>query len=263
MAQRKIWLSWIADQANKTDPAATLQSLKKNGLQVSGGHWVDDVAKAGWAELIPVLCDPQQTDAWVIAVDQASFNKASIRYALSVLTGTAHNQRGPGFPVLLVGIDFQPAAEQLPTFLRACTTYRLSDTGWPAKLVASFFKKIEGTAQEFRFAMHANQYTGQWFEIGPRAGSWNGAMFGVSGDAKITHHAVGPKGAMPERTVLEYAIKDMKATVGDTEFTVWSVQNKVDVEQSYYVKVDGTPPRIVFGGHPGTDDGEAFSVTLS
>ena len=262
MAQRKIWLSWIADKDSKADPGATLHSLQKNGLQTSGGHWIDDVAKAAWAELIPVLSDPQQTDAWVIALDSASFNKPSIRYALSVLAGTAHDRRGPAFPVVLVGIDFKPTAADLPTFLRDCTIYPFSDAGWPAKLVASFFKKAEGTAQEFRFAMHANQYTGQWFEIGPRVGNWNGAMFGVSGEAKISHHAVGPKGVLPERTVLEYAIKDMKATVGDTEFTVWAVQNKIDAEQSYYVKVDKTPPKIVFGGHPESDNAEVYVIQL-
>ena len=116
--------------------------------------------------------------------------------------------------------------------------------------------------QEFRFTAYASQYTGQWFEIGPRSEVWNGVMFGVSGEGRITHHAVGPKGALPERTVLEYATKEIKAKVGDTDFTVWSVQNSVSAGQSYFLKVEGCPAKVVLGGHPGAENAEVYVVNL-
>lgn len=263
MAQRKVWLSWVAQDTTKADPNASMAALKKNGLLPQGNRWLDDVAKAAWAELLPVLSDAQQTDAWIIALDRASSEQASVRYGLSVLAATVRERRGAAYPIVVLGIDFTPAPEQLPTFLRAGPFYSASDTGWPAKLVASFFKKGEDPMQEFRFTVYASQYTGQWFEIGPRNEVWNGVMFGVSGEGKITHHAVGPKGVLPERTVLEYATKDIKANVGATEFTVWSVQNNVTAEQSYFLKVEGCPAKVVLGGHPGSENAEVYVVSLN
>lgn len=263
MAQRKIWLTWVAQEATPGDPGASMAALKKNGLLAQGNRWLDDVAKAAWAELLPVLSDAQQTDAWIIAIDRASLEIASVRYGLSVLTATVRERRGDAYPMLVLGIDFLPTVDQLPTFLRASPIYQASDNSWAAKLVASFFKKSAGAAQEFRFTVYANEYTGQWFELGPRTEAWNGVMFGVTGDAKITHHAVGPKGVLPERTVLEYATKDIKAKVGDTEFTVWSVQNAVTAEQSYFLKVEGCPAQVVLGGHPGAENAEVYVVSLS
>lgn len=263
MAQRKVWLSWVAQESTKADPNASLAALTKNGLSPQGNHWVDDLAKAAWAELLPALSDAQQNDVWVIALDRASFERASVRYGLSVLAATLRERRGLAYPIVVLGIDFTPTAEQLPTLLRNSAIYAASDSGWPAKLVASFFKKSAPAAQEFRFSVYASQYTGQWFEIGPVTDEWNGVMFGVSGEGKITHHAVGPKGALPERTVLEYATKDIKAKVGETEFTVWSVQNRVSTEQSYFLKVEGAAAQVVFGGHPGAENAEVYRISLS
>ncbi len=263
MAQRKVWLSWVAQESTQADPNASMAALKKNGLLPQGNRWVDDVAKAAWAELLPALSDAQQNDAWVVALDRASFERESVRYGLSVLAATLRERRGAAYPLVVLGIDFMPVQEQLPTFLRAGPIYTVADGGWPAKLVASFFKKGEHASQEFRFSAYASQYTGQWFEIGSNTDTWSGVMFGVSGAAKITHHAVGPKGALPERTVLEYATKDIQAKVGDTQFTVWSVQNQVTAEQSYFLKVEGAPAQVVFGGHPGAENAEVYVVSLS
>ena len=262
MAQRKVWLSWVAQDTTQADPNTSMAALKKNGLLPQGSRWADDVAKAAWAELLPVLSDAQQTDAWIVALDRASFERASVRYGLSVLAATVRERRGAAYPIVVLGIDFTPTQEKLPIFLRTGPFYSTADSGWPAKLVASFFKKGEGTIQEFRFSVYASQYTGQWFEIGPKTEPWSGVMFGVSGEAKITHHAVGPKGALPERTVLEYATKGIQAEVGDTKFTVWSVQNSVTAEQSYFLKVEGSPAKVVFGGHPGAENAEVYVLSL-
>ena len=263
MAQRKVWLSWVVQDTTRSDPNASMAALKKNGLLPQGHRWIDDVPKAAWAELLAPLSDAQQTDAWIVALDRASLEQASVRYGLSVLAATLRERRGAAYPIVVLGIDFTPAQEQLPMFLRNGPFYSNTDSGWPAKLVASFFKKGESAVQEFRFSVYASQYTGQWIEIGPTTDPWNGVMLGVSGQAKITHHAVGPKGALPERTVLEYATKDIQAQVGDTNFIVWSVQNHVTVDQSYFLKVEGCPAKVVLGGHPGAENAEVFVVSLT
>lgn len=87
-------------------------------------------------------------------------------------------------------------------------------------------------------------------------------MFGVSGEGEIAHHLVGPKGQLPEKSVLEYATQGIKAEVGGVEYTAWSVQNKIGPNDSYYVKVEGHPSKLMFGGHPGTDQAEVTIIDL-
>ncbi len=263
MAQKKVWVSWIAGAETKANPSALIQALQKNGMTGGGGPWVDNNAKFAWAEVLAILGDPKQTDAWVIAIDAASLKNQSIRYALSVVAETTRQRRGVGYPTVLLGIDDLPQSDHLPLLLRECAVYRANDTTWAAKLVAAFFKKGGSAGQEFYFAAYGGEYFGQWFEVGPRAGTWNGAMFGVCEGAKISHHAVGPRGALPERTVVEYPLRDMRVTVGSREYTLWAVKNSVGSDQSYFVKVDGTPASIICGAHPENPDAEVSVVALT
>jgi hypothetical protein len=259
---KKVWLTWIGDEQGPQTPAKLVQALQKNGLEVSGAKWSDDLAKMAWTALAEVLVAPDQTDIWVIAADKKSLAAQTNRYALSMLTIMVREVRGAQFPIILLGLDAVPESDSLPTLLHSFTLINLSDASWPAKVVASSFAKRAEDQPDYRLSLRANPMFGQWFEVGPAQGTWHGVMFGVNEEANITLHAVGPKGTLPERTVLEYQIKDMKATIGETEFIAWAVQNELDPDTSYYVKVEGFPGQIIFGGHPGTDQAEVNVIRL-
>jgi hypothetical protein len=262
MAQKKVWVSWIAGPETKANPATVIQALQKNGMLGAGSPWINNNAKLAWAEVLTIVSDASQSDAWVIAAAAASLKTKDIRYALSLVAETARQRRGAGYPIVMLGIDELPQTDQLPLLLRECVVYRASDTAWAAKLVAAFFKKGATRGQDFFFAAHGAEYLGQWIEIGPRQGSWNGAMFGVAEGAKITHHAVGPRGALPERTVVEYPLRDMKVAVGGAEYTAWAVKNQVGADQSYFVKIEGSPASVICGAHPENPDAEVSVVGL-
>ena len=80
--------------------------------------------------------------------------------------------------------------------------------------------------------------------------------------AEIVEHAVGVKNEIPERTVYEYASKGIKAQIGDDEYLAWSVQNELDPDHSYYVKIVGFPTKLLIGEHPAADDAEAWTLAL-
>jgi hypothetical protein len=87
-------------------------------------------------------------------------------------------------------------------------------------------------------------------------------MLGVSADTKITQHAVGVCGSLPETSILEYPTEGIQAKLGDVEYTAWSVQNSIDPGLSYFVKVDGYPRSIIIGGHPDDDTVEVSRIDL-
>jgi hypothetical protein len=229
---------------------------------VTGSTWVDDLQQSHWLALGAALLDAANADLWLIASDAKSLAAPTNRYALSLLTATVREGRGEGFPIICLGIEALPGRESMPTLMRPLQSLAMSDPGWPAKLVAAAFNPAKAKPPDFRLGVWANPLFGQWFEVGPQGENWGGVMFGVTAEGTITHHAVGPKGQVPERAIIEYPVEGMQAQVQGTTFTAWSVQNILGPDDSYYVKVEGFPAMVIFGGHPGTDQAEVVVIEL-
>lgn len=268
MAGRKVWLTWLPSGEDAPTPQEAVQALGKVGLDVAGAPFVDDLQKCAYSELATQLNESEkgEIELWVVAGRQADFEKTSIRYALGMVSAMVRDVRDP-LPLLwVVGLDFEPKADALPTFLRGANVIDGTSGKWPAKVfIGSHNKKGGSVGDDFRFNVIAHPYIGQWFEIGPRGdGTWKGAMVGVTGEGvEITQHAVGKKHELPERTVLNYASEGIKAQIGDDEYVAWSVQNEIGNEESYYVRVVGHPNKVIIGEHPAEDEADAWTLALA
>lgn len=262
MARKKVWVTWTAVDEASHNPEPVVRLLGQYGLEVAGSKWVDDLDQMAWLELGAALLDAGNADLWLIAGDAKDFERPSNRYALSLLTAMLREGRGEAFPIICLGLDFTPNATSMPALMNSLQLLTVTDQGWPAKLVASAFSPKRLELPDFRLSVCTNPLFGQWFEVGPRAANWSGVMFGVPAEGTITYHAVGPKGGVPERTILEYQVQGMQAQVRDITFTAWSVQNTLGPADSYYVKVEGFPARVIFGAHPGIDQAEVFVIDL-
>jgi hypothetical protein len=262
MSSKKVWLTWLPTDEGSYHPQPVVQLLGQYGFEVTGSKWVDDLQHMQWLALGETLLEPANADLWLIAGDTKSFAILSNRYALSLLTAAVREGRGDGFPIICLGLDALPRMESIPTLMRPLQCLAVTDQGWPAKLVAAAFSPAKANRADFRLGVWTNPLFGQWFEVGPRGENWAGVMFGVTAEGTITHHAVGPKGQVPERTILEYAVEGMQVEVRETVFTAWSVQNALGPDDSYYVKVEGFPAMVILGGHPGTDQAEVTVIEL-
>lgn len=263
MAKKKVWLTWMPCGEGATGPEQSLGLLNQYGLEVSGDYWVDDLNKMAWMELARQLSDSSGPDLWVIAGCRADFESAQNRYGLSMIAAMVAAERATPWQGICLGMDFAPEQAMLPTLLRSFTCLTGLDSGWPSKVVASAFKKTtDGVGDDFRFTVIAHPMLGQWFEVGPQGETWAGVMLGVAGESSITHHAIGTRGQLPEKSVLEYPSQGIQAQLGEEEYTAWSVQNSLGPEQSYYVKVEGFPHSLIIGAHPGADTAEVVRLDL-
>lgn len=262
MAGKKIWLTWMPGGEDAPDPQETVAALGQYGFEVSGAPWVDDLEKVAWAELGGGLMEAAGPDVWLIAGRRADFEAVRNRYGLALTAIMVGAARGADLQGVCLGLDFQPEAEALPTPLGGFRCLDGAGGAWAAKLVAAAHAGGAAPPQDYRLNIIAHSMIGQWLEVGPRDGEWQGAMLGVSGEGEITHHAVGPAGQLPEKAVLEYPTQGIEAELGGTKFTAWAVQNALGPEDSYYVKIKGWPARLLFGGHPGTDQAEVTVLDL-
>ncbi|MDH5229758.1 MAG: hypothetical protein OEZ58_15585 [Gammaproteobacteria bacterium] len=262
--KKNIWISWMADEGPGFVPAMAVQELSIKGVETSGAEWNDDHERLAWTELSEVLCKADGPDAWLMVCDEEHFNKKSNRFALSLIAAQVKENRGYNFPIFLLALDFHPQQENLPQMLSDIRLFSAAEEPqWASKLVAGLYRSKKIEAPDYRFSVRANPAFGLWLEFGPRSDTWKGVMAGVHGDnVQITHQAVGEPGVLPEKCTLEYPLEGMVAQVGDTEYQAWGVSNELGSEHSYYIKVQGMPDKIIFGGHPGEDNAEVRVLNL-
>ena len=257
--KKKIWITSL--ETSEADVQKIIASLKNYGLDVDGHFWEDNLEKMAW-------CGPRKDllegniKMWIIHGAAETFAKPSIIYGVSLLTLSIQARHGINFPIVILlegaaSIDLA----SLPIFFGNCKIHQNTSATYGAKIVADLHKTSKPAFPPYRLDVYGIPQVGQWFEVGPREGSWEGAIFGTVGET-ILLHAVGPSGQLPEKSVLNYAQKGLEIKFGEREFSGWAVQNKIDEKSSYYVKVDGHPKTIMFCPYTQDDDTEAYVIDL-
>ncbi len=256
---KRVWITALDKEQEEVQKLMLL--LKKYGLGAEGHFWVDDLPRMAWDSALEMLL-PKDVALWIVMGKAGRFATPTIRQGLSLLALSVQHRRGVGFPMLLVPTEGQLDATKLPTPFKGADILPSSLAGFGPKVVALVNRPVPSIGAGYRLNIHALHGIGLWFEVGPAKDGleWPGAMFGVRG-AEIDFHGVGPADGIPERTVLEYALKGMKLRLGDDEFNAWAAQNRLPGDSSYYVRVQGTPEKIVFG--PFAEGDEAEVNTLS
>ena len=255
---KKIWISSLARDEERVQK--TIAMLKTYALDVNGHFWEDDLKKMAWLgpreELIK-----EDTALWVVLSTDEPLAAKSVRYGLSMLAVSVQAVRGHGFPIILLHEGEIPAPEALPTPLQGAEILASDPTAAGPKIVVAVNVPLRKVTAEYRLDVYAMPQLGQWFEVGPAAASWDGAMFGVYG-AEIDAHGVGPAGKLPQKAVLEYPMKGLKMTLGDKEYTAWAVKNKLEAKSSYYLRIQGEPESILAGPLAEGEDADVFVLHL-
>lgn len=255
---KTVWLSALGhDQAAVSAVSAT---LTRYGLACKGHFWVDAPEKMAWKASLDELLQAR-ADLWLVLVDAEQWVKPSVRYGLALFAAALAAQRGAGFPIVLLAPG---SGLVVPDALASASVLPIAQASWPAKLVAKAnLPAAPAPVVDYRFNVLGDEQLGQWFEIGPRETSWSGVVFGVAGaGAKINFQAVGPAGALPAKTVLEYAQQGLQLKVGEREFTAWAVRNAIDEATSYYARVEGCPEALLLMPYAEGDEAEANVLRL-
>ncbi|MBN1843954.1 MAG: hypothetical protein JW883_16965 [Deltaproteobacteria bacterium] len=257
---KKVWLTSLVSSEDMVKKL--MAQMKTYGLELHGHFWEDDLKKMAWMKAREELVNPQII-FWAILGSEENLRTPSIRYGLSLLSITLQAQRGLDFPIVILQTEGEPvASDSLTTSLKGVEILSASSATLGAKLVARAHASVkEEMSSEYRLDLYGNEHVGQWFEVGPTEVSWSGGMFAVA-DAEIAFHGVGPKGSLPSKSVLNYPVEGLKLNLGEKEYTAWAVQNELNAETSYFVKVTGSPESILFGPYSSEEDTEVFVVKL-
>jgi hypothetical protein len=257
---KKVWVSSLVTAEDAVQKV--MGQLKTYGLDAGGHFWEDNLEKMAWIKARPEIIS-NKVDLWAILGSDEDLSVPSIRYGLSLLSLTVQAQRGTGFPIVILqtkGNTISP--DFLPMPLKGAAILPASGAAFGAKLVAKVHAGTKASLpSEYRLDLYGNEHIGQWFEVGPREGSWSGAMFAIP-QGEILFHGVGRKGSLPQKSVLNYPVQGLKLNLGDTEYTAWAVQNPIDPDTSYFVKVKGAPETLLFGPYSNDQEADVFVVNL-
>jgi len=256
---KKVWMTSLGSDEEKVQ--ALMIQFKTYGLEVDGHFWKNDLKGFAWIEPRSNLIDPDVA-IWLISGSAEEVLAVDNLYGLSLLTIAVQAQRGHNFPIMILQSEGQMLdTDQLSTPLKGVNVLMDSDTALGAKIVAKVHTTSSPIPSEYLLDIYANEQLGQWFEIRPVSSNWPGVMFGVS-EAEIAFHAVGPKGQLPSKTVLNYPMQGLKIQMGEKEYLAWAAQNEIDPETSYFVKVDGNPDSIIFRPYSEAAAADVFAVKL-
>jgi hypothetical protein len=254
---KSIWLSSLVSSEEVVKNL--ISQLRPYGLEVKGHFWEDNLEKKTWAKPRDELIKPDVT-LWLILASQENLESPSLRYGLSLLSLTVQAQRGISFPIVILCTEGKvPSSETLPTPLKGVDFLSHSDPSMAAKLVVKINTPAKAIPSEYRIDTYGNAQIGQWIEVGPSTESWPGAMFGVAG-GEIIFHAVGPKGSLPNQSVLNYPLRGLKLNLGEKEYTAWAAQNPITPETSYFVKIEGFPESFIFGPYSTQEEADVYVV---
>jgi len=256
---KTVWISALSK--NQPRVAAVSAHLKRYGLQCKGHFWTDEPDKLAWRVALDSLREAR-ADLWLILADNVEMAKPTVRYGLTLLSTALHASLGPGCPIAMLWDS--PSTLELPPLLQNAVQLEEASPYWAAKIVAKANLTAKTSALDYRFEVVGDERLGQWFEIGPRTGGWNGVVFGVTGaDVEIDFQAVGPQGGLPEKAVIEFPQQGLKLQVGSREFSAWALRNSVDSSCSYYARVKGCPTAILFMPYADESETEATVLQLS
>ncbi|HUT55603.1 MAG TPA: hypothetical protein VM658_19595 [bacterium] len=256
---KRIFMSML--EKDQAAAQKLIPEIKKYGLAVEGHFWTENVEKMEWMGPRPELLHPD-TALWLIVAGKDGLASPANRFGLSLLSITVQAGRGMGFPIIILHGGKAPAADDLPTPLKHAQVLSASSP-YGAKLVATANVPFKPAPADYRMDVYGlPSGLGLWFEVGPAAGKWSGAMFGVSpGD--INAHGVAKKGELPTgKMVLNYPMQGLKLKLGDKEFTAWAVKNEIDEHSSYFLRAVDMPDTIVFGPFSEGDAAEVFTARL-
>lgn len=258
---KSVWLTSLERSEESVRKVAA--SLSPYGIAVKGHFWTDDLANMAWMGPREEMIRAENA-AWLLLASAETLGPSSVRRGLSLLALTVQGKKGLSFPVIFLAEQGAPApAPPFPTPLKGAQVLAAADPTTPAKIVAAVHVLRPEPEPEYRVDTYGTRHAGLWFEVGPRRGRWEGALFGACG-ADIVFHGTGPKEMLPAQCVLEYPVKGMKLSLGGREYTAWGVRNAFDEKSSYFVKVGGCPESILFGPFPEEgEEAEFFTVHLT
>lgn len=231
--KKKVFIS--AMEKNEPAVQALFQAVAKSGFEPNGHFW--NLEEKEITKEIPCQ-EIENADVWVIFALGEIPKEATIGLCYAVLAARLHRKNR--LPILFIGPE-----RPLPALLSHAVF--ITPDKLPTKLATSSAIKKPWDDPGFRLCAHNQAGVGFWLEVGPSSGNWDGVLVATDNSlgGKTDFIAVGPKGALPERSELNYPIRDAQLEAAGKSFTGNGCKNAISENDSVFLRIKGVVPSIL------------------
>lgn len=259
MSDRCVWMIVLGDLDAKA--RATAAKLAPYGVEIQGqalavdqaNSWMSCAQSAAQAGARFVIVVSSSEDYWRPEVRRQlslfrlflqTFTKSTINGMVDLVDAGQVDARSvdlPGTPIL---DDWETITTDSWAARAVARLHSPKRPNWPVAL-----------------GLFAQEKLGTWLQVQPKPGHIApGCLLGVSGnEAKISFHAAGPAGCLPERSINEFELKGLTFTSAGHDFHAWGLQNSLPPEQAYFARLQNEPDLLAISTLP---DGELSDVHL-
>lgn len=226
--------------------------LRQAGFATAVLRWEELAGRTqDWMQLSEILDDPA-VQAWVMAGEPEAFGTDVLRMT-SLLALSLRRESQPGTAFVLYGQGRMPALPPLMRHAKVCPAH----APFAAQLMAARFRPGATLATPFHVRAILSPLIGLWLEIAPAGGRQEGFTIGVT-EAEISAFGVGPHGAVPQKSRLDYPVSGIQGTMNGIPFSACAARNAIGENEACYCKVEGIPRGVFLGNYlPETEqDGE-------
>ncbi|HEY7803660.1 MAG TPA: hypothetical protein VIC30_04410 [Orrella sp.] len=259
MSDRCVWMIVVGN----TDTAArsTAATLAPYGVVIQGQALNVDQAN-GW--LVCAQSAAQASARFVVVVSSSEdYKRPEVRRQLSLFRlflQTFTKSTINGMVNLVDSGQADARSVDLPGTPILADWETITTDSWAARAVARLHSP-KRPSWPVALGLFGQEKIGTWLEVQPMPGqSAPGCLLGVSGnEAKISFHAAGPAGCLPDRSINEYELKGLTFSCAGHDFHAWGLQNALPPEQAYFARLENEPDLLAVSTLP---NGELSEVHL-
>ena len=248
-----VWLTYAWNDNKDADVDFVAQELQRMGLAVKLDRWNIGLGKRLWQQIENFICNPNESDAWVIYATQNSLGSEACKEEYAYALDRALHSRSTAFPI--IGLFPSTVDNNLiPAGIRTRLHVSMIDPDWKERIKAA----AEGhdpiitspIVQPYTIDIQKETHQSNSrfvIEIRPRAGTWSPFIVAIPTTEKervnpnILH---GAHGQIPQGGVL------YNSGTGTSDDGIWYfifAQNEATPTQSYFIFCNQLPSRLVFG----------------
>jgi hypothetical protein len=244
-----VWITYAWDDNKDSDVDFIAQELTRTGLVVKLDRWNIAAGKRLWQQIENFICNPNESDAWVLYATQNSLGSEACKEEYYYALDRALHQRGSAFPI--IGLFPSTIDNSLiPAGLRTRLYVSITDPDWKERIKSSAEGRIPNIAssdlQPYTINIHKDN-SHFVVEVRPRAGTWSPFIAAIPSierervNLSILH---GPRGRVPFAGGLSMS---GSGTSDDGLWYFHFAQNEATPTQSYFIFCNELPSTLVFG----------------
>jgi hypothetical protein len=247
-----VWITYAWSDNEHGDVDFIAQELQRAGISVKLDRWNISAGKRLWEQIDKFICDPGESDAWLLIATQNSLASEPCKEEFAYALDRALKARGNAFPVIALFLTHTDPG-LIPAGIRTRLYLSITDPDWKERIVAAAEGRAHAASmanvQPFHLRVHnlTGRFKPMAIEVRPRAGVWAPFLVGIPiAEKNVVQPSImiGPRDVPTDGGMLTNTGEGPSA---DGALWIMFAGNQSTPTESYYIWCSKLPSQLIFG----------------